>query len=56
VPVHLSQLKAQGGGLSDVFISVMVMVFEEHSYLFTGYTKFFDVHSNVYNTKLCCVL
>lgn len=30
-----------GEGLSDVFIPVMVMVFEGHSYLFIGYTKFF---------------
>lgn len=41
--------------MSDVLIPVMVMVFEEHSYLFIGYTKFFDVQSNVYNTELHCV-
>lgn len=42
--------------MSDVFIPVMVMVFEEHSYLFIDYTKGFDVQSNVYNTDLCCIL
>lgn len=26
--------------MSDVFIPVMVIVFEEHSYLFSDYTKF----------------
>lgn len=42
--------------MSDVLIPVMVMVFEKHSDLFIGYTKFFEVPSNVYNTELCCVL
>lgn len=42
--------------MSDVLIPVMVMVFEEHSHLFIGYTKFFDVQCNVYNTELHCVL
>lgn len=34
----------------------MVIVFEEHSYLFIDYTKLFDVQSNVYNTEVYYIL
>lgn len=42
--------------MSDVFIPVMVMVFEEHSYLFIDYATFVDIQSYVYNSELYCIL
>lgn len=44
VPVSVYTLESAKCGrrrtVSDVFIPVMVIVFEEHSYLFTDYIKF----------------